>query len=175
MICNLHEKNLTLIVLLFLLIQPGTSQTPSRVDLFLGYGYYEGINIGAEYFLKSYTSSICFSIGSNYLFESKKKYIAIIPTYNIAILRSRKNSEYFFKWHLNNKIVYWQLEDEFYKWKVISLIPSISRQYSISQKLSVSVDAGPSFNIVLYNKRKTFMEVGWPYHVLPDFRIRLIF
>jgi hypothetical protein len=168
-------KKASLLILLFISFLTLNSQSRSGINFFIGYGYYEGMNVGTEYLLNSGKSSFGFSIGSDYLFDKKKSYIALMPEYNLAIFRLKKITEITFKWYINNKLIYWQLDDGYYEWKVISLVPSINRRYSITQKLNLSVDAGPCFNIVLYNKRKTFMEVGWPYHVLPNMRVRLIF
>jgi hypothetical protein len=169
-------KNASLLIIVLLFFnQIGNSQISSKFDFFLGYGFYEGINAGAEFYFKSYTQSVSLSIGANNLFDKKQKYFALIPEYNIAIFRHRRNPDDLFKWHVNNKFVFWQLDDEYYKWRVISFIPSLNRQFSLFKKLSISIDAGPSFNLVIYNKRKTFKEVGWPYHVLPNIRVKFIF
>jgi hypothetical protein len=160
---------------LFFLTLTGASQSQSRFDFFIGYGFYEGIHIGSEYFLKSKTQSISLVLGGFYQSNHSEKYYAITPSYNIAIFRKRADSNNLYKWHLNNKFVFWQLEDEYYKWMVVSFIPTLCRQFSINQKIKISIDAGPSMNLVLYNERRTYKEVGWPYHVYPNFSVRLIF
>jgi hypothetical protein len=151
------------------------AQNHSGFDYFVGYGYYEGVHFGAAYQFKSDTQSISLALGGFYRPEYDEKLYAVTASYNIAIFRKRTDSNNLFKWHLNNKFVFWQMEDEYYKWIVVSFIPSLCRQFSINQKLKISVDAGPALNLVLYNERKTYEEVGWPYHVYPNFSIRLIF
>jgi hypothetical protein len=105
----------------------------------------------------------------------KQENLALTFGHTIAIFRSHKNSADEFKWGFSQRMVAWQLTDEYYVWKGVSLIPALSRNFRWCKKVGISVDAGPSFTIVLYSKRKTFEEVGWPYHVMPDFRILFIF
>ena len=147
------------------------AQKFSRLDLIGGYGYYEGLNIGTEYYRDSNKKSLILTIGyeqSNYL---DRKYYAITIGYNFSILRNQKDYFNNYKWWLSNRIVIWQLEDDYYLWKAFSIIPTIKRNFIILKKIRISMDLGPSINIVLYNKRKTFKEVGWPYHVMPNYRI----
>ena len=153
----------------------GKSQTQTRFDYFIGYGFYDGIFAGSEYFFKSKTHSVSLSIGGYYKYGNNQRYYALSPSYNIAVFRKRKDKNELFKWHLNNKFVIWQQDDDVYKWRVISLIPSLNRQFTMYHKLRISIDAGPSLNIVLDSERKTFDEVGWPYHVYPNFSVRFIF
>jgi len=163
------------LIVTFQLNQISNAQNLSRFDYFFGYGFYEGLNIGSEYFFKSYKQSISTSIGYDKFIDKKQESFALTIGYNFAIFRKHKNDSNAYKWHINNNVVLWQLEDDYYIWKAISLIPSINRKFILCRNLSLSFDIGPSFNIVLYNKRKTYKEVGWPYHVMPDFRILLIF
>lgn len=160
-------------IVLFQIYQIGNAQQASRFDFFLGYGFYEGFNIGSEYHFKADKQSLSVSVGFDKLM--KQQNIAIALSYNYAIFRSSRNLSDEFKWHLDNKAVVWQLNDEYYLWRALSLIPSINRKFILTRGISTSFDFGPSFNIVLYNKRKTYKEVGWPYHVMPDFRILFIF
>jgi hypothetical protein len=157
------------------LIQIGKSQTQTRFDYYMGYGFYDGIHVGAEYFFKSKTQSVSLSVGGYFESSNNLRYYALTPSYNIAVFRKRKDKNELFKWHLNNKFVIWQQDDDVYRWRVISFIPTLNRQFILYDKCRLSIDAGPSLNVVLDSKRKTFEEVGWPYHVYPNFSIRLIF
>ncbi|MBL4625116.1 MAG: hypothetical protein JKY42_08265 [Flavobacteriales bacterium] len=68
----------------------------------------------------------------------------------------------------------WQLKDDFYLWRVVSVIPSIGRKFYISNKVTMLIDIGPAFNAILYSRRYTFNEVGAPYQVMPSFNISVI-
>lgn len=168
-------KNFLIIYVLFFYFLSGIAQHASRFDFFIGYGYYEGFTAGSEYFLKSNKHSISTSMGYDKFISNDQKNISFSLGYNFALFSKNKFDSASYKWHINNKAVLWQLEDEFYVWRAISLIPSINRKFKLYRKIFLSADVGPSFNIVLYNKRKTFKEIGWPYHIMPDFRILLIF
>jgi len=174
--CNPLTYGMRIIIIstiIFHISQIGHAQQESKFDYFIGYGFYEGYNIGGEYYFKSKKQSVSLSVGYDKLL--KQEYKSLILSYNLAIFKDRKNSSEEFKWYLDNKAVLWQLEDNYYLWRAISIIPSLSRKIILYKKLRMSFDIGPSFNIVLYNKRKTFEEVGWPYHVMPDFRILFIY
>ena len=151
----------------------GAAQDAKRFDFFIGYGFYEGFHIGSEYYFKSYTHSVSLSFGYDRLF--KQENVALSAGYNFAIFKNHKSNSGGYKWRVNNKVVLWQLNDEYYLWRAVSLIPSLNRRFILNRNLSMSFGFGPSFNIVLYNRRKTFREVGWPYHVMPDFSILFIF
>jgi hypothetical protein len=166
---------LILFFLIFLMCQTIKAQLLSKFNFFGGYGFYEGINLGSEYFFDSKKQSISLSMGFDNFTKKNQENMSVLFSYNLSIFRNYKVDPDKFKWHLNSKAVLWQLEDEYYLWRVVSIIPSINRIFYIYKNLKLSLDAGPSFNIVLYNKRKTYKEVGWPYHVMPDYRLLLIF
>jgi hypothetical protein len=171
---SLHKMRfILLIIIIFQFGEIVNCQKTSNFSFFLGYGYFEGYNIGSEYYFNSEKQSISLSFGYDRLMNQEN--IAMTFCYNYAIFGSFKNDLNELKWHLNNKIVLWQLEDEYYLWRAVSLIPAVNRRFSLSGNLKMSFDFGPAFNIVLYNKRKTYKEVGWPYHVMPDFRILFIY
>lgn len=167
-------KFLILSIIFLQIYQSGNGQLTSKFDFFFGYGFYEGYNIGTEFHLKNDLHSMSLSGGYDRLINKKQESFSLTYAYNYAILRSCKNKSDKFKWHMSNRLVLWQLEDELYLWKAVSLIPSISRRFIIYKKITISFDVGPAFNIVLFNERKTFKEVGWPYHVMPNFRILFI-
>ncbi len=161
-------------ILLFVIGQTGYAQNPSNFDFFLGYGFYEGYNIGCEYNFKSDIHSISLSTGYERSLNKVEESFSLTFGYDHAILKNRLNTMKQFKWRLSSRFILWQLEDPYYLWRAISLIPSIDRRFMLSEKITLSVDFGPSFNIVLQNKRKTFEEVGWPYHIMPNCRILLV-
>jgi hypothetical protein len=163
-------------IILFSLLFPGyaNSQSKHHFDFFTGYGFYEGFSIGCKYNFKSNSQSLDISFGtSNFNFSNKKHY-TFCTEHNFAIMRQRKINDSEFRWYLTNKLIYWNLEDEYYIWKVISLIPSISRQFKITHYIKFLLDTGLAFNITLFSKRKTYTTIGWPYHVMPNARILIL-
>lgn len=162
-----------LLILQFRFTQSGNAQPHSRFDFFLGYGFYEGCTAGSSCISKSGKQSVSASFGYDKFLRPDEETRSISLAWNVSIFRKQVNSTGAFKWYLQNKLIYWQLEDPYYKWKVLSVNPAVSRQFHIYKKMQASVDAGPSINFVLYNHRKTDREVGWPYHVLPNVRLLL--
>jgi hypothetical protein len=148
---------------------------PSRFDFFFGYGYYEGVTLGSELHNKSGSQSLSLSGGYFRRFQKEEETFTFAMGYQHAILLTQKIDSSAYKWHLGCRAVFWRLEDPFYLWKAVSIIPSINRNFLIFKKIKLNLDTGPAFNIVLYNKRRTFEQVGWPYHVMPELRMIFIF
>jgi hypothetical protein len=146
----------------------------SRFDFFFGYGYYEGLTLGGEFHNKTHTQSLSLSAGYFRRFQKEEETFSLTIGYQHAILLSRQTEPSSYKWHIGCRAVFWRLDDPFYLWKAVSIIPSVNRNFQIFGKIRLNLDAGPSFNIVLYNKRKTFEQVGWPYHVMPELRMIFI-
>lgn len=168
---------LCILFLTILLFNPRISYTQSKnpTNILIGYGIYEGYNAGFELTLNRGYSSFSSSIGVDHLFSGDSRYLALSAAYNVSILRQRYYWENKYKWKVNFRIVYWNLEDPFYKFNVITFIPSLNRIIYLTKKFGISLDAGPAINQVLHHKRKTFKEVGWPFHVMPNFRALIIF
>ena len=164
-------KDFILLILFLQICQIGNAQSSSKFDFFLGYGFYEGYNIGSEYYFKSGLRSMSLSAGYDRLFIKKQESLSLEFGYNRVIYKSHKNKLEQYKWYLSNRLALWQLEDKYYIWRAITIIPSLQRRFNIYKNIGLSFDIGPAFNIVLYNKRKTYEGVGWPYYVMPNFRI----
>lgn len=167
-------KYILLSIQFFIISHIFYAQETPKFEFFVGYGFYDGYTIGSEYYFKE-RHSISLSVGYEGLFTKDKESMSAAFAYNLAIFKESKNKFNKYNWHIESRILAWQLEDEFYIWRALSIIPTIKRRFIIFNKINMSLDVGPSFNIVLYNKRKTFEEVGWPYHVMPNFRILYIF
>lgn len=149
-------------------------QQAKKIRYFVGYGMYDGVNIGTEYYLKDSTKILTASIGYERLFTKKQQTYALSFSYKNAIFVGSKNIINQYKWHINSTITIWQLEDDFYLWRFVSFTPSISRTFIAFKKHNFLFEFGPIFNLVVHSKRKTFDEIGWPYKVMPNFRIIFI-
>jgi len=161
-------------IILLLTEQFGNAQLNSKLDLILGYGFYEGYYIGSECNFKNDIHSMSLSIGYEPSINNNQESYSLMTGYDIAIFRSHKNILDKYKWSVSNRAVLWKLEDEYYIWKAVSLLPSLRRKFVISKKINLSIDAGPAFVIVLSNVRKTSEEVGWPYNYFANFRISFL-
>jgi hypothetical protein len=158
----------------FLINSIGNSQSTSKCDFLFGYGFYEGYYLGGEYSFKKATQSISLSVGYDRLLNKEQECFNLGLGYDFVIFKNHKNILDKYQWSISNMAVLWQLEDEFYLWRAVSLIPSIRRKFVIIKRINMYLDVGPSFTIVLYNKRKTFREVGWPNNYMPNFRVAFI-
>jgi len=159
------------LILVFVSIS-AKSQDSSKVYVRGGYGFYEGINLGAGYnFNKICSTGIMFGY-DNFSTKDQETY-AVTLYFNYAVFYIRKKTCNKLRYYINGKTIFWQLTDDYYKWRVLSLVPSAGCGFVISGRMELLLDLGPSFNVVLQNERKTFKEVGWPYHVMPNASISL--
>lgn len=147
----------------------------SRFDFFFGYGYYEGFTIGSEFHNRSGKQSCSLSAGYFYRFQKNEETYSLAIGYQHAIFLKQNLKGFGYKWHAGCRTVFWRLEDPFYLWKALSIIPSVNMNFLVFKKIKLNLDAGPAFNIVLYNKRKTFEQAGWPYHVMPELKMTILF
>ena len=151
------------------------SQDSSKVYVQGGYGFYEGINLGLGYNCKDEHYNSGFMIGfDNFTVKNQRTY-ALTLYINHAVLYDKICRNNRFRYHLSGKTILWQLTDDYYLWRVVSIVPSARCGFQLTQRMEMFFDLGPSFNFVLYNERKTFKEVGWPYHVMPDASITFNF
>jgi hypothetical protein len=160
-----------LVFLILIIYSSCYSQNQKYFTFFAGYGYYEGVNVGMSYNFSSNTQVVALAVGLDKIFKEQSSYFSTAAEYNISIFRSKVTNYEIFKWYLGARAVYWRYEDKYYIFNAISFIPNFSRQFSLSEKICLSIDAGLAFNLVLTSKRKTFEEVGWPYNMMPNLRV----
>lgn len=167
------KKKLTFLLALILFSSGIRAQWRSNPEFRLGYGYYESFNFGLSLELRS-DNRIGFGAGTNYMINNIRYYSVFIED-NLAIFRTRRYNFIEYKWFLTGKISYWDREDTQYRFNVLSLSPALTRCIPINSKLNLTIDAGPVFNIVLESYRKTYLALGWPYHIMPNVRVLLNF
>jgi hypothetical protein len=163
------NKILITIIVLTVIFLNSSAQKPDGFGMSLGYGYYETFTLGFSYYLNP-EHKIGISAGSSFMINNEMYYCVSLED-NRAIFRSKKDGSGNYKWFLTGKILYWDMEDKFYRWNVLSLSPALTRSFSIYDHLNLSADIGPLFTIVLESYRKTYEGLGWPYHVMPNFRL----
>ena len=145
------------------------SQKESSFIFQTGVGYYEGFHGGIQYsYFSQHATSL--SIGFDMNVFSEGTLVSLIIEHDYGWIKNTQKDN-LYSWTIQGKASIWYLEDEFYKWHVLSLSPAINRNFNLSPKIWISLDTGPVFNIVLANHRKTFEEVGWPKSVSPNARL----
>jgi len=163
-----------LIALLVLSIQLTYSQDDSKFGIESGYGYYEGLYIGGKYkYQKRLFINVAF--GTLSFVSNNESYYSITIKNDLGFNLKKDPNKPWFSWWFSGKIVYWRYEDPYYIWNVMSFIPTIEKNFRISNRLDFRVGMGPSIKLVLDFQRKTFEEVGWPYNVRPNFNLMLIY
>jgi hypothetical protein len=145
------------------------SQRAHTSEFGLGYGYYETFNLGFSYYLNP-VHKIGISAGSSFMINNEMYYCVGFSD-NIALFRTKKDKLQNYRWFLTSKLLYWDMKDKFYRWNVLSLSPALTRSVAINERMNLTMDIGPVFNIVLESYRRTYEALGWPYHVMPNLRI----
>jgi hypothetical protein len=152
-------------------IQGIKAQEYGKNSLSFGFGFYEAFNIGYKH---NYRPNLGFGVSIGYQFGIIKNQ----QYYNLTIQHDwtfrRKNKE-LSTWSLDKKLVFWYLEDKYYKWFVLSMEPAIEKTFLLNDRLGIYLDAGPVFMVVLYFKRKTFEEVGWPRYFLLNASMKVVY
>lgn len=143
-----------------------------KTKLKIGYGFYEALNMGG-YYSFSKTNEIGGALGYNFEIN-KRTYLAGILEYRRNLIRKNTNDNPS-PFYLSGKLIYFFLEDNYYQWHVLSFVPSIGKEWSISQKISIAIDLGLAINNRIYSKRKSFEQVGWPYPFLPNAHLQLLY
>jgi hypothetical protein len=65
--------------------------------------------------------------------------------------------------------------DDYYTWKVASIIPFLGLQYPLTPKVDLIAHAGPSFSFEQSAKRRKPGEIGHYKELLPDVKIGIVF
>jgi hypothetical protein len=149
-----------------------------------GYGFYESMTASTK-FVTSKGVKYGLSVGfdNSIIFQGKylsamfdvqkpllKKYYSGLDYRNTLEFDKYKHGADY-RYFLDFKFIYWNLVDEYYYWHSISFIPSFGRNYQFSYHWTLSVDAGVMFNFVLNRGRLNYLNAGWPYKVMPNFRV----
>jgi hypothetical protein len=155
-------------------------------EISTGYGFYEAMTASAKFVNKS-GSKFGLSIGydNNIIFNGK--YQSAMLEYQRPIFRNYfsgtdyRNSLDFknynispdYRYFLDFKVLYWHLVDDYYYWNSLSFVPSVGRNFAFSYKWSLTFDAGIMMNFVLYRQRINYLNAGWPYKLMPNFRLMI--
>jgi hypothetical protein len=148
-----------------------SAQKDSLWQVNCGFGFYEAFNIGAKYNYRT-NLGMRLSVGSQLGVIKNQKYYDITFEHDWTF---RKKNKELSSWSLDKKLVFWYLEDKYYKWFVLSMEPAIGKTFVINDKVGVHLDAGPVFMVVLYFKRKTFDEVGWPRYFMLNASLKIVY
>ncbi len=154
--------------------QTAFGQNPKQKVLLAG-GYYEGIQFGYDRTAASGKFRWQVGLGfEKFLVKSQTTWSFSFNT-GTPVFRKEQDSEGNHHWFMMGKLIFWQMNDPFYEWNVMSLNPAICRNLYVSGRHVLTADLGPSIQFVLHSRRKTNLEAGWPYSVLPNLRLSYCF
>ncbi len=169
-------KHIVLFVFVILLAPSASGQEiENRFETKIGYGYYQGINIGFSYF---YTSKlkIGLEVGSHLGLPPLKDE----KHYNFQI----ENTLYFGRlskqnvggWYFNQQLMYWAQGQSNHRWKIITLGLNFGKTIAITKRIGLDMEFGPAFNLVVDIKHDPSVEEsGWMWPILYNGRIHLTY
>jgi len=147
----------------------------NRFETKFGYGFYQGFNIGLNYF---YTENLKVGLGLG-------SHLNLPPLedelhYNIQI----ENTLFFGKpnlqnvggWYFNQQLMYWVQGLTNNRWKIMSLGLNIGKTISITKRIGLDMEPGPAFNLVADIRRDPLVEKsGWIWPVMYNGRVQLTY
>jgi len=171
-------KKLTKFLLLFVILVSNSAfgqENENRFETKIGYGYYQGFNIGLNYF---YTEKLKVGLGVG-------SHLDLPPLenenhYNIQI----ENTLYFGNlskqdiggWYFNQQLMYWEQGQKNDRWKIISIGLNIGKTISFTKRLGLDLEFGPVFNMVVDVKRDPSVEEsGWMWPIMFNGRVQLTY
>lgn len=138
----------------------------NRFESAFGYGFYQGFNIGLNYF---YTDKLMagLSVGSHMNLppmENENHFnIQIEHTIHFGQLTKQNIGG----WYFNQQLMYWEQGIDNDRWKIASLGLNIGRTISITKRLGLGLEIGPAFNLVIDRKRDPLaVTTGWMWPIL---------
>ncbi len=140
------------------------AQKTGNFELNAGYGFYDAFKIGMACHFRHHLSA-GLSIGFDNQLLHNEKYISASTEFMLSVFRSLKTGNDNHRCWLHNRMYFWWLEDPFYQFMAITYNPCFAYRLDFSKKIFITCSAGPAINFVVYNRRKTFDEVGWPHYV----------
>lgn len=171
-------RNLLRVLFLSILIFPSLSFGQVNEDKYeakVGYGYYQGFNIGINYFYKENLSA---GVGFGTHFnlpplETDNHFNVLIEN---CLHFGSINKQNIKSWFFNQQLMYWEQGPSSDRWRIMSLGLNIGRTFAISKNLGLAFEIGPAFNLVVDVKRDPLVEpVGWMWPVLYNGRIQIVY
>ena len=147
----------------------------NRFETKCGYGYYQGFNVGLNYF---YAENLKFGLGlGSHLnlppFENQNHYNIQLEN---TLFFGDLNQQNVRAWYFNQQLMYWEQGQIDNRWKIMSLGLNIGRTISITKRIGLELEFGPALNLVVDIKKDPSVEtVGWMWPVLPNGRVQLTY
>ena len=165
------------ILLLFFLIPYSAygQQTKNRFETKFGYGYYQGFNIGLNYFYAK-NLKVGFGLGSHLTlppFENEQHFNIQLEN---TLFFGKRNIQSVGGWYFNQQLMYWEQGESNDRWKIMSLGLNIGKTISITKRIGLDLEFGPAYNLVLSIKKDPSVETsGWMWPILYNGRVQLTY
>lgn len=150
-------------------------ENDNKFETKIGYGYYQGFNIGLNYY---YTERLKVGLGIG-------SHLNLAPFENEDHFNIQIENTLFFgqltkqnigRWYFNQQLMYWEQGQSSYKWKIISLGLNIGRSIPITERLGLDLEMGPALNMVIDIDRAPSIEPsGWMWPVLYNARVQVTY
>ena len=147
----------------------------NKYEAKIGYGIYQGFNIGINYF---YSENLSVGVGIGTHFNLPP--LETPNHYNISIENNlhfgKINKQEIKPWIFNQQLMYWEEGPSSDRWRILSLGLNIGRVFAITKNLGLVLEIGPAFNWVVDVDRDPFVEdVGWMWPVLYNGRAQFVY
>lgn len=141
----------------------------------LGWGYFQGIHINANYFYTE-NMSIGFGAGSHFglrpLQDEKQYSLSIENRFHFGTPYENRMKP----WVFGQQLIYWTQNPGDQIWRIVSLAPSFGINLAFSKHLLLFFDVGPSLNLVVDVDRLPTEELGgWMWPIYFNARGQLIY
>ncbi|MBN2610840.1 MAG: hypothetical protein JXB00_04710 [Bacteroidales bacterium] len=170
-------KKQILILLAIIIVQLSCKgqEHKNKFESKIGYGYYQGFNIGLNYF---YTGKLKAGIGAG-------SHLNIPPLENNNHINIYiENTLYFGNlnrqnvggWYFNQQLMYWKQGPDNNRWEIVSLGLNIGKTIPITKRIGLDMEIGPALNLVADINRDPLVEsCGWMWPVLYNGRVQLTY
>lgn len=170
-----EQVKLSLFLILLISNSVYGQEKQKRFETTLGYGYYQGFNIGFNFFYAK-NLKVGLSLGSHLNlppFENEKHFNIQLEN---TLFFGRINKQNAGSWFCNQQLMYQEQGHSDDRWEIMSLGLNIGKSISITKSIGFGLEIGSTINIVVDNKKDPLVEKsGWMWPVQYNGRIQLTY
>lgn len=140
-----------------------------------GYGYYQGFNVGLNYFYAQ-NLKVGVGIGSHFNLPPLENENHFNIQIENTLYFGNRNQQNIGAWYFNQQLMYWEQGQPENRWKIMSLGLNIGKTIAITKRIGVDLEFGPAFNLVVDVKRDPLVEkIGWMWPIMYNGRVQLTY
>ncbi len=170
-----HKIKILFFILFFLPIITFGQRKTASISLKGGYGYYQGLHLGAGYFYdRDYRLGL--SIGSDFGLPS----LGYATLYNISIentIHFGWRQKFISKpWTFGQQAMYWVEGYDSVKWRIVSASMTVGRIFAITHNFGIALEAGPSYNMIIdVVSTPNGMVENWMWPIMFNAKVHLVY